>query len=181
MHIVGLVGDRVRLVPPERSLHVDNAYRWFNDPLVTATLATNFGVTRRNEDEFLDRIEQFRAGDLTWAIHDESGRHIGFISLQGYALPHRTATGGLFLGDRDAWGRGYATDAVRVRTRFAFDQAGVHRIEGHTVSPAMIRVYEKCGYRHEGVARDKLFRDGRWHDAAMYAILETDSCPPTPA
>ena len=32
----------------------------------------------------------------------------------------------------------------------------------------MRRVYEKCGYRHEGVARQKFWRDGRWHDAELF-------------
>ena len=67
------------------------------------------------------------------------------------------------IGERSAWGKGYATDAVRVRTRFAFGELGLHRIEGHTMNPAMKRVYEKCGYQHEGVARRKFWRDGRWH------------------
>ena len=78
------------------------------------------------------------------------------------------------IGERNAWGRGYASDAVRVRTRFAFEQLGLHRIEGHTINPAMRRVYEKCGYRHEGVARQKMWRDGKWFDADLFAILEDD-------
>jgi RimJ/RimL family protein N-acetyltransferase len=35
----------------------------------------------------------------------------------------------------------------------------------------MKRVYEKCGYVHEGVARQKFWRDGRWHDADLYGLL----------
>ena len=42
------------------------------------------------------------------------------------------------------------------------------------MNPAMKRVYEKCGYQHEGVARRKFWRDGRWHDADLYAILAED-------
>ena len=78
------------------------------------------------------------------------------------------------IGERRAWGRGFATDAVRVRTRFAFEQLGLHRIEGHTIHDAMRRVYEKCGYQHEGVARQKIWREGRWFDAALFAILDAD-------
>lgn len=174
MELAGLKGDRVRLVPSERAYHLENAYRWLNDPAITATLAFNTGVTRRMEEEFFEQVERRRDHDIHWAILDESGRHIGFTSLHGIGSPSRTATGGLFLGEREAWGRGYATDTVRLRTRFAFDQLGLHRIEGHTINPAMCRVYEKCGYQREGTARQKLWRDGRWHDAALYAILEED-------
>jgi RimJ/RimL family protein N-acetyltransferase len=174
MEIVGLRGERVRLVPAEPSAHMENALRWMNDPDVTTTLDVNAGVTRRQEEAFFDRIASQRENELHWAIETEDLGHVGFIALQQINWRARSALGGLVLGDRRAWGRGFATDAVRVRTRFAFEQLGLHRVEGHTINPAMRRVYEKCGYRHEGVARQKLWRDGRWHDADLYAILDAD-------
>ena len=177
MNLTGWPGERVRLVPTDRAAHFENALRWFNDPGVTARLALNLGVTRAMESDFFDRMERAAPASFHWAILDETGRHIGFISLENVELLQRNASGGLILGERDAWGRGYATDAVRVRTRFAFDELGLHRIEGHTICPAMCRVYEKCGYVREGVARQKLWRGGRWHDAALYALLDSDPRP----
>src|SRR5439155_1680632 len=115
-----------------------------------------------------------RETDLHWALLAEGLGHVGFIALHAIDWRNRSATGGLILGERSAWGQGLATEAVRVRTRFAFDQLGLHRIEGHTVNPAMRRVYIKAGYRDEGVARQKLWRDGRWLDAYLFSVLETD-------
>jgi ribosomal-protein-alanine N-acetyltransferase len=174
MDVVGLKGDRVRLVPSEPSLHLDNALRWFNDPDVTRFVASVTGVTRRMEEEFFARMGATRDTDLHWAILAPDLGHIGFIGLHQINWPLRSATGGLLIGEPAAWGQGFATDAVNVRSRFAFDQLGLHRIEGHTINPAMRRVYEKCGYRPEGVAREKLWREGRWHDAHLYALLDSD-------
>ena len=174
MPIIGLKGERVRLVPPDRTLHLENALTWLNDPEITSALKINFGVTRRQEELFFDKIETQRDNDFAWAILDEEERHIGFIGLHEINWRHRWTTGGLLVGERSAWGRGYSTDAVRVRSRFAFETLGLHRIEGHTMNPAMKRVYEKCGYQREGVARRKFWRDGRWHDADLYALLEED-------
>ena len=171
--IVGLKGDRVRLVPPERAAHLENALAWMNDPEVTKTLEFHLGVSRKAEEAFFDRVEASRADWLSWAILDEADRHIGIIDLR-LAWPHRLGVGGLFLGDPSSWGKGYATEAVRLRSRFAFEELGIHRVEGHTICPAMRRVYEKCGYRHEGTWREKLWRGGRWHDAEFFAILESD-------
>ena len=174
MELIGLKGDRVRLIPPDRSLHLENALRWMNDPAVTATIEFNLGATRKQEEAFFDRVEARADADLFWAVLAEDERHIGFIDLHDVSLRHRLAIGGLVIGDRSAWGRGYASEAVNLRTRFAFDAMGLHRIEGHTICPAMRRVYEKCGYRHEGTWREKLWRGGRWHDAELFAILERD-------
>jgi RimJ/RimL family protein N-acetyltransferase len=162
-------------------LHLENALAWMNDPEITANLKHSLGATRRQEEIFFERIETLRDRDFTWAILDNQERHIGFIGLHEINWRHRWATGGLVLGDRSVWGRGYATDAVRVRTRFAFGELGLHRIEGHTMNPAMRRVYEKAGYRHEGVARGKFWRDGRWIDADLFAILADDWSAPMAA
>ena len=42
---VGWKGELVRLVPPDRTLHFENALRWMNDPEITATLEFNLGVS----------------------------------------------------------------------------------------------------------------------------------------
>jgi RimJ/RimL family protein N-acetyltransferase len=172
--IIGWRGKRVCLVPPDRNIHLENALVWMNDPEITATIKLNLGVSRKQEEAFFDRIEMCNDDDFTWAIHDESDRHIGFIGLHRINWRNRAASGGLFVGDRSTWGRGYATEAVAVRSRFAFAQLGLHRINGHTFNPAMKRVYEKSGYKHEGTAREMFWRDGRWHDVEVYGILESD-------
>jgi RimJ/RimL family protein N-acetyltransferase len=174
MEIVGLRGERVRLVPSDADQHLENALRWFNDPEVTNLLDVFWGVTRGEEVAFFERMATQRENNLQWALLNENDRHIGFIALHNIDWRTRCASGGLMIGERSAWGQGYASDAVRTRTRFAFEQLGLHRIEGQTLNPAMRRVYEKCGYRHEGTARKLRWRNGQWHDVERYAILEED-------
>lgn len=178
MDLVGFRGERVSLLPPDRGTHLENALRWMNDPDVTGMIEFHLGVTRRQEEDFFERVERQRDTELHWAIHTLEGRHIGFIGLHKIDWPHRLTTGGLLIGERDAWGQGYATDAVRIRSRIVFEQLGLHRLEGHTFNPAMRRVYEKCGYRHEGTARERIWRNGRWHDVGLYALLESDYFAP---
>jgi RimJ/RimL family protein N-acetyltransferase len=174
VEVVGLKGERVRLVPPDRRLHLENAYRWMNDPEVTANLALNLGVTHGQEVAYFDRIEARSDNEYIWAIVEQSGRHVGFIGLHAIDWRHRSAIGGIVIGEREVWGRGIATEAVGLRSRFAFEQIPLHRIEGMTWNPAMRKVYEKCGYRHEGVARKKRWRNGGWQDVDLFALLDED-------
>ena len=60
--------------------------------------------------------------------------------------------------------------------RYGFDTVGLHRIslKVFDFNPRARRVYQKCGFRLEGRKRDALLAGGRWHDAIIMAILETD-------
>ncbi len=48
MEIVGLKGDKVRLVPVDKTFHLENAIRWYNDPEVTRYLILTTGGHSRN-------------------------------------------------------------------------------------------------------------------------------------
>ena len=93
MPLVGLKGERVRLVPPDRALHLENALTWINDPEITANLKHSLGSTRRQEEIYFERIETQRDRDFTWAILDDQERHIGFIGLHEINWRNRWATG----------------------------------------------------------------------------------------
>lgn len=74
------------------------------------------------------------------------------------------------------YGKGYATEAVRLILDFAFKEKGFHRVEAG-VMPRNIgsaRVLEKAGFVREGLLRDYIKIKGVWEDHYMFSILETD-------
>lgn len=74
------------------------------------------------------------------------------------------------------WGRGYATESLKIVLTFGFEKLGLHRIEAgaHTENASAIRVLEKCGMHKEGVRRELLPIKGRWRDCYLYSILESE-------
>jgi RimJ/RimL family protein N-acetyltransferase len=74
-------------------------------------------------------------------------------------------------------GRGIATRALRLLTRYGFEELGLERLE-LTVDPdnvASQRVAEKAGFTREGVLRSHtLHPDGRRRDAILYSRLPAD-------
>ncbi len=175
MELVGLKGEKVRLVPADKTLHLENAIRWMNDPEVTRYLHLTTGVTRGMEEEWLERVQK-RENDFVWAILDDKDHHIGFTGIHQINWRLRSGRTGTVIGDKNAWRRGFGADAMRVRTRFAFETLGLHRLD----SSARIdnigsqRALEKAGYNREGIARKAIFHEGRWYDAVLYGLLEED-------
>ena len=99
------------------------------------------------------------------------------LGAMGIAIVREHARGelGYWIGAH-AWGRGYATEAARVMTAFAFETLGLHRVQARhfTRNPASGRVMQKLGMRLEGVHRDAYLRWDRFEDVAVYGILATE-------
>ena len=72
---------------------------------------------------------------------------------------------------RDAWGQGFAPEAVQALIEFAFDSLGTRRVWA-IVEPdnsRSQRVLEKAGLRRERFQRAHRFAKGRWRDSYVYA------------
>ena len=82
-----------------------------------------------------------------------------------------------------ARGRGVATEALRLLTRWAFDEGMVRVVAGISVdNPASSRVVEKVGYSFEGVLRSVHHVDGKRTDLQSWSILPGElPDDPTPA
>ena len=107
---------------------------------------------------------------------DDGDRLIGRIALSNVVRgPWQNATLGYWV-DLVANGRGHATDAVHLTCRFAFEHAGLHRVQ-----PAIMprnarsrRVVEKVGFRHEGTAKRYLKIAGTWEDHDIFALTREE-------
>ena len=64
---------------------------------------------------------------------------------------------------------------------YALGTCGLHRVSlgVYDFNPRAQRVYEKCGFSHEGRLRDALRWKGKWHDELLMAILSSDPGRPT--
>jgi RimJ/RimL family protein N-acetyltransferase len=175
---VSLQGERIRL----REVSPDDApaaFQWSSDPEVFRFMAYDVMATVEEEAAFLSDIAAQSAAqprtlyDLGIEI-DEHGL-VGMARLNIRSLDHRHAELGYCLR-RDAWGRGYATEAAGLLLELAFTHVGLHRVSAFhdPRNAASGRVMQKLGMQREGVLRENVFAHGRWRDSIAYAILEPD-------
>ena len=148
---------------------------WLEDPEVNRYLETRW--TEQN----LETIRAFVGGMVNsphsylFAIVDPRGEHVGNIKLGPVEPRHLYADVSYFLGDRAAWGKGYATIAVRMVTRFGFDRVGLNRVQAgfYETNVGSHRVLEKAGFTYEGRLLKKLRQtDGApWEDHLWYGAV----------
>lgn len=106
----------------------------------------------------------------------ENEEPIGFVGLDGISWHHRTSWVGIGIGDRNSWNQGYGSDALRILSRYAFDELGLYRLNLNVFSynTRAIQAYENVGYKVEGTVRDALHRDNQRWDLVFMGLLEED-------
>jgi RimJ/RimL family protein N-acetyltransferase len=151
-----------------------NAYT--SDPRVVQYMS--FGPTTAEQaqayiDGCLARAQEQprRVYELAVVVRAEE-RVIGNVTLELERGEQRNASFAYLL-NRQYWGKGYMTEAMRAVFSFGFDQLGLHRLADwcDTRNAASARVMEKLGMRREGHLRETIWKDGAWHDEYLYAIL----------
>ena len=170
-------GELIILGPIQRD-YLPHYVEWLNDWEVRKFLAASLPqpLTLQDEEDWFNRHRGDKDSLVFAILANGEGRLIGNCGLDQIDWTNRHAVFGIFIGDKNYWGKGYGTDATRTVLRYAFEEAGFHRIElvVFDFNPRAIRVYEKVGFRLEGTRRQALYREGAWHDEHIMAILREE-------
>jgi RimJ/RimL family protein N-acetyltransferase len=151
--------------------------RWYADPEVVRLTRYQDGPMRPDEIERFFAARALGADSLAMAIHlADNDRLIGTCALSQLDSDNGSALFHITIGEKDAWGHGYGTEATQLMIDHAFGGLGLHRI-GLTVfsfNERAIRSYRSCWFVVEGRAREAIWRDGRWWDEIAMSILDSD-------
>jgi len=151
--------------------------RWYSDPEVVRLTRYQDGPMRPEEIERFFAARALGADSLAMAIHLRTGdRLIGTCALSQLDSDNGSALFHITIGEKDAWGRGYGTEATRLMLDHAFAGFGLHRIglSVFSFNERAIRSYRSCGFVVEGRAREAIWRDGRWWDEIAMSVLDSD-------
>ncbi len=166
-------GEHVTLRPPTTE---DAAcfVRWFADMEVTRYLGHRTGVSLQQEEEFFKKIGESK-DDLFWVIEAE-GKSIGATGIHRIDWLSAHGTTGILIGEKDCWRKGYASEVMALRTRYAFRELNLHKLmtEAFEENAASKRALEKVGYKKIGLRREHFFTRGRWHDVWLGEVLRSD-------
>ncbi len=177
--VTGWVGEKVRLVPLDRERHFENAVRWLNDPEVTQwTPMGDLPLTRVMEEEYFLRVCRESQTDVAFAIEtrDEPEEHIGFAGIHNISYRHGTGVTTTIIGRRALWNRGLGTDAIGVRTRYAFEVLGLRMLYAEVLAEngAALRALHRSGYREVGRLPERYWKRGAYRDVVLLALLREE-------
>lgn len=173
-------GKMVRLVMVDYAEMARCFHTWRKDSeymrLLDMGPATPYSL-KKIEEWVKKDVEESNNTGVFFMIQDKATqRLIGEIGLGGTRWTHGDTYVGIGIGERELWGKGYGTDAMRVIVRYAFTELNLHRVtlDVFAYNPRAIRSYEKVGFEVEGRHRGALNREGRRWDEVFMAILKSD-------
>jgi RimJ/RimL family protein N-acetyltransferase len=100
-----------------------------------------------------------------WSIayQDET---VGFTGIFDIDWVRRDGETGIFIGRSDLYGKGIASEAVRLRMAYIWKELNLHRTHNWIALPnrGSWRANQKSGYRQVGTYPHSLYRSGAWID-----------------
>ncbi len=140
---------------------------WMNDPQVNRFLESRFqSHSIKSLKEFLRGIQKDKHTFFFAIILKKGGRHIGNIKLGPINTAHSVADIGILIGEKDCWGKGYATDAIILLVDYAFSRLNLHKVTAGCYAPntGSLKAFRKAGFLQEGLRVKHCLCEGRYVD-----------------
>ena len=169
-----IIGDRIYL-SPRNSEDVEQFTQWLNDFETTDYLGRSGTlITIEGEKKYL---EENNSPESTFVIVTlDNNKMIGTVSLEKINWRNRTATLGIFIGEKDYHSKSYGTEAINLILEYGFKYLNLHSIKLDLVSAneRAHKSYLKCGFKDTGYTRDNIFINGKYYDKLHMDILENE-------
>jgi RimJ/RimL family protein N-acetyltransferase len=164
-----IAGRKVSLRPVEDD-DADLIHRWMNTPAVWRGMDYERPFSRA---DVADDIARSRADGQPFMIV-AGDRPVGRIGLNAFRSRDRIAALYMYIGEGDAQGHGYGTDAVMTLLGYAFDRMDLARIELWALGdnePALA-LYRACGFVEEARLPERSWKEGAWVDRVVMSVTK---------
>ncbi len=166
-------GDRMYLSP----MCVSDAgiyTKWMNDKDVTENLGGMAKiVTYKDEKDWI--IKNNNGYNFAMILRD-GDRLLGNVSLMDVNLINRTASLGIFIGEKEDRNKGYGKEAIKLILNYGFNSLNLNNImlKVYSFNERAINTYEKVGFKKFGVRKACYYRDGIVYDEVYMEILKDE-------
>lgn len=168
-------GNKVTL-RPITDADTDLIVRWRNDPAVYENFIFRQTFTPEMHRGWLKN--KVATGQVIQYIilAGKDSLPVGSVYYRDIDPQHESAEYGIFIGEEWARGVGIGTETAMLFTDFGHKDLRLHRIFLKVLDSngGAKRSYEKAGFIVEGVFRDMVKLDGRYHDVIFMSKLNPE-------
>ena len=166
-----LIGERIYL-SPRNTEEVEKFTEWLNDFETTDYIGRSAIITTlEGERTYFEGSNDKNYSFFIVTLDND--KLIGTIGLECYDHINRTATLGIFIGDKEYRSKGYGTEAVRLILDYGFNYLNLNNIKLDLMSfnERALKCYQKCGFKEYGRRRKCKFINGKYYDSIEMDVL----------
>jgi [ribosomal protein S5]-alanine N-acetyltransferase len=131
---------------------------WFKNNDVTSFLEVDGKkLTKKDVTDYIDLGNTSGTYKMYAICLTENDQHIGNLKIGPINFKHRIADLVCVIGDQSYWGKGLATEAIRIGNETAFEKYDIRKLHGQIYADNVgsIKAYCKAGWIIEGVIKGR--------------------------
>lgn len=172
-----LTGTNVSLRMLELSDCNETYLNWMNNSEVNKYLESRWSEhSIESIKEFVSSVRN-SSNNYMFAIIFE-GRHVGNIKVGPIHPIYKNSFIGLMIGDKTAWGKGVATEAINLVCDFCFNVLNLNKVLAGVFEQNISsqRAFEKNNFKREAVFRKQAFvnSEDSYCDIYNYGLLREE-------
>lgn len=154
----------------------DLIIRWRNSEFVRRNFIYQKPFTRQGHAAWIrEMIDTGKAVQFIICVKD-TGKPVGSVYLRDIDENHHKAEYGIFIGEKDALGKGFGTQAARLMIGYGFEELNLHKLMLRVLAenlPAR-KSYEKAGFVEEAYLKDEVFLENHYKDVIYMAVIREE-------
>ena len=175
---VFIKGDLVDLVVlTEEIVKKTNWYKWFNDEETTKNMQKHYfpNTVDLQLDYFKKNILNNNKIIQLGVVVKKDNIFSGVISLSNIDYLNQSCEFGIIMGEEISRNIRYFIEAGKLMCKHAFETLNMQRIYSGTINKDIDDLFCRVlGFKHEGIKRKSIFKNGEFIDSYMHAILKSE-------
>lgn len=144
-----------------------------NDPEIeNMTGGYSFPISGYQQKKWFENLSNSDK-ELRTIIETKEHGAIGLVMLTDIDWKNRTAQSHSKIAtSKNSRGKGYGTKASKALVKYAFEELNLNLIYSQILSYnlASQRTREKCGFKKDGILRNRVYKNGTYHDVVVWSI-----------
>ena len=162
-------GEKIYLRPIiKKDLPILN--KWKNDEEVFKYLGGGFMPTSIDQQEkWLESMIDMMGSNKRFIICTNENTPVGMVGLYDINWIHRTCEVGLYIGDKNSQGKGFAKESYKLIEGFAKNYLNLRKIKLNVVydNESALYYWKSVGFEIIGVLREERFINGKYMDLVL--------------
>lgn len=154
----------------------DNIVRWRNRDEVRNRFIYQKLFTRESHEKWVETMVETGKVVQMIIVECDTDRAVGSVYVRDIDMEHKKAEFGIFIGEPDALGKGYGTEATELMVEYAFSYLNLHKLmlRVYADNERAIKAYEKAGFAKEAYLKHDVYVQNAYRDIVLMGILNEE-------